>query len=82
MPLPKNLNFPPPSQILACFLASAAAIPIEDTEDVKMAKAMFYKAFNDAEMGKLADLQEPQIPNGREKFLNFLSSHYRCVKEV
>jgi len=49
--------------ILACFLASAAAIPLDDTEDVKMAKAMFYKAFNDAEMGKLADLQAPQIPN-------------------
>jgi len=49
--------------ILACFLATAAAVPLEDTQDVKMAKAMFYKAFNDAEMGKLADLQEPQIAN-------------------
>merc|ERR1719195_285057 len=44
------------------FEAVAAAVPLEDTEDVKAAKAMFYKAFEDAEMGKLAELQEEQIP--------------------
>ena len=43
-------------------MAVAAAVPLEDTEDVKAAKAMFYKAFEDAEMGKLAELQEEQIP--------------------
>jgi len=47
--------------ILACFLATAAAL--DDTEDVKMAKAMFYKAFDAAEKGELAMLQAPQIPN-------------------
>jgi len=49
--------------ILSCILATAAAIPLEDTADVKAAKAMFYKAFEDAEMGKLAELQAPQIPH-------------------
>merc|ERR1711979_21073 len=35
--------------ILACLLATAAAI--EDTADVKEAKAMFYNAFQEAEKG-------------------------------
>merc|ERR1712018_474925 len=35
--------------ILACVLATAAAI--EDTADVKEAKAMFYNAFEEAKMG-------------------------------
>merc|ERR1712038_810163 len=49
--------------ILAALVAVAAAVPLEDTMDVKEAKAMFYKAFEEAEMGKLAEKQEMQIPN-------------------
>merc|ERR1719322_841716 len=49
--------------VLAAFVAVAAAVPLEDTMDVKEAKAMFYKAFEEAEMGKLAEKQEMQIPH-------------------
>ena len=47
-------------QVLACFLATAAAL--EDTQDVKMAKAKFFKAFNAAKKGELTYLQAPLIP--------------------
>ena len=50
-------------------MAVAAAVPLEDTMDVKQAKAMFYKAFEEAEMGKLAEKQEMQIPNSKTYFL-------------
>ena len=53
------------NQILAALVAVAAAVPLEDTMDVKEAKAMFYKAFEEAEMGKLAEKQEMQIPNSK-----------------
>ena len=53
------------NQILAALVAVSAAVPLEDTMDVKEAKAMFYKAFEEAEMGKLAEKQEMQIPNSK-----------------
>merc|ERR550539_511764 len=46
--------------VLACFLATAAAL--EDTQDVMMAKAKFFKAFNAAKKGDLTYLQAPLIP--------------------
>ena len=43
-------------QIALCFVASAIAAPLEDTEDVKAAKASFMKAFEAAEKGDHAAL--------------------------
>ena len=58
------------SQVLACFLAVAAAAPIEDTPEVAAAKASFKAAFDVAEAGEhiaLApvnnDVQAAQIAN-------------------
>ena len=43
-------------------MATAAAI--EDTVDVKEAKAMFYKAFEEAERGEHAKLMPAHVMNG------------------
>ena len=43
-------------------MAVAAAVPLEDTEEVKAAKAEFAAKFAAAEAGELADLQAAQIP--------------------
>merc|ERR1712038_2206408 len=48
--------------ILACFLATAAAMPIEDTTEVKEAKAVFYKAFEAAEQREHAKLKLVPAP--------------------
>jgi len=48
--------------IFATVLAVAAAVPLEDTEEVKAAKAEFAAKFAAAEAGELADLQAAQIP--------------------
>merc|ERR1712241_1006694 len=47
--------------IFATVLAVATSIPIEDTEEVKAAKAEFHKAFAAAEAGEHAALQAKQI---------------------
>merc|ERR1711992_331829 len=47
--------------IFATVLAVATSIPIEDTEEVKAAKAEFNKAFAAAEAGEHAALQAKQI---------------------
>ena len=77
-------------QVLAALVAVAAAVPLEDTMDVKEAKAMFYKAFEEAEMGKLAEKQEMQIPHSKtcnifpcsDNFLYFLLITYKMTMEV
>ena len=58
------------SQVLACFLAVAAAAPVDDTPEVAAAKASFKAAFDVAEAGEhiaLApvnnDVQAAQIAN-------------------
>merc|ERR1712186_221855 len=48
--------------ILACFLATAAAMPLEDTAEVKEAKAVFYKAFEAAENREHAKLKLVPAP--------------------
>merc|ERR1712186_66590 len=48
--------------ILACFLATAAAMPLEDTAEVKEAKAVFYKAFEAAEQREHAKLKLVPAP--------------------
>ena len=84
-------------QVLAALVAVAAAVPLEDTMDVKEAKAMFYKAFEEAEMGKLAEKQEMQIPNSKTcnphvisfliavmtfTGLGYITSHRLCESEM
>merc|ERR1712001_197543 len=49
--------------IFATVLAVAAAIPLEDTEEVKAAKAEFMAAFETAKAGGHAALQAAQIPS-------------------
>merc|ERR1712200_305673 len=45
--------------VFAALLATAAAIPIDDTADVAAAKAAFQAAFDDAAAGGLAAKQAP-----------------------
>merc|ERR1711973_195498 len=45
--------------IFVALLATAAALPLEDTADVAAAKAAFMAAFDDAAAGGLAAKQEP-----------------------
>merc|ERR1711973_797405 len=47
--------------VFAALLATAAAIPIDDTADVAAAKAAFQAAFDDAIAGGLAAKQAAQI---------------------
>merc|ERR1712142_900141 len=47
--------------VFAALLATAAAIPIDDTADVAAAKAAFQAAFDDAVAGGLAAKQAAQI---------------------
>eukprot|EP00092_Neocalanus_flemingeri_P002349 GFUD01002513.1.p1 GENE.GFUD01002513.1~~GFUD01002513.1.p1 ORF type:complete len:281 (+),score=86.61 GFUD01002513.1:68-910(+) len=56
--------------VLLCLLASALTAPLQDTPEVREAKAQFYAAFDDAKAGKHAalapvnnDIQAAQIPN-------------------
>jgi hypothetical protein len=48
-------------QVFAAVLATAAALPLEDTADVAAAKATFTAAFEDAAAGGLAAKQAAQI---------------------
>ena len=73
-------------QIFATVLAVAAAIPLEDTEEVKAAKAEFAKAFAAAEAGEHAALrpapvataylaEEPEVAEATAAFMKVFDAY-------
>lgn len=50
-------------QIVSALVASAAALPLEDTAEVKAAKATFKAAFDQAEKGEHASLAPSAVAN-------------------